>query len=356
MDLVDMWGLKHNLTDKDILEAVRQHMFHEDGNEKGELRFSISEDKVGNVLIRVLPKRRQTPQFSVPEPIQFRAHTKAPGNASAQGHAPPWRQVDRRAARTVLRPGRNASEEPAVKRPSSPESPSHRLSLEEKLDMSLDEVSRFTRDHCAESPRHHWSGRQAEETQKWIAWVLKGGHEKMGIEMTRGWVRCEALVSGMKGLSGWPRDARELQKFIELTDKVGRFDINLGRLRLVAHGERRPRVSPAAREPSRKTATESETEGSPPAPPSCSMRRRSHSNSSSSSSLRDEPRSALDVKAVPRKEDITVPRPLLPVQDTAHWTQFEDNGSAWWYYEGPLGTWYTHGDGGVGSELAVYDQ
>ena len=86
-------------------------------------------------------------------------------------------------------------------RPCSPESPSHRLSLEDKLDMSLDELSRSTSDHCAESPRHQWSGRQAEETQKWIAWVLKGGHEKMGIEMTRGrWV--EYPLAKQKSFSG----------------------------------------------------------------------------------------------------------------------------------------------------------
>jgi hypothetical protein len=44
------------------------------------------------------------------------------------------------------------------------------------------------------------------------------------------------------------------------------------------------------------------------------------------------------------------------MQDKAHWTEFEDGESKWWYYEGPLGTWYTMGDGDVGSELRVYHE
>lgn len=48
-----LWGHQQELQDQDVLLAIREHMFHEDGT----LRFSIDNDNQGRQKIRVLPKR-----------------------------------------------------------------------------------------------------------------------------------------------------------------------------------------------------------------------------------------------------------------------------------------------------------
>ena len=51
------WGDRHGLTANQILEAVRAHIFHKDGNG---MRFAVDGDAWGHyVVIRVFPRRAQ---------------------------------------------------------------------------------------------------------------------------------------------------------------------------------------------------------------------------------------------------------------------------------------------------------
>eukprot|EP00929_Paragymnodinium_shiwhaense_P035090 TRINITY_DN19003_c0_g2_i1.p1 TRINITY_DN19003_c0_g2~~TRINITY_DN19003_c0_g2_i1.p1 ORF type:complete len:280 (-),score=50.90 TRINITY_DN19003_c0_g2_i1:103-942(-) len=58
-DLMDVWGKAAGLTEKQVVEALREHVFEmRDG--VPELRFSINEDLGGNIFIRVHGRRKPT--------------------------------------------------------------------------------------------------------------------------------------------------------------------------------------------------------------------------------------------------------------------------------------------------------
>ena len=53
-ELMQVWGIHHDLKDIDVINAVQANMLHRDGHP----RFSLSNDADGAVTIRVLPKLR----------------------------------------------------------------------------------------------------------------------------------------------------------------------------------------------------------------------------------------------------------------------------------------------------------
>jgi len=52
--LISSWGENNGADEGVMMQAVRRHMFHEDGS----LRFAVDSDEAGQVLIRVQPRRR----------------------------------------------------------------------------------------------------------------------------------------------------------------------------------------------------------------------------------------------------------------------------------------------------------
>lgn len=55
-NLIEVWGREQGVTEHEIVESVRAHMFHK---EPHSLRFSIAEDEEGEKLIKVHPKRSE---------------------------------------------------------------------------------------------------------------------------------------------------------------------------------------------------------------------------------------------------------------------------------------------------------
>mmetsp|Transcript_80042 Transcript_80042/g.152176 ORF Transcript_80042/g.152176 Transcript_80042/m.152176 type:complete len:521 (+) Transcript_80042:98-1660(+) len=54
-ELVELWGAPKGLGRAEIMNAVREHTWHEDGS----LRFATSVDAEGRILLRVMPKRNR---------------------------------------------------------------------------------------------------------------------------------------------------------------------------------------------------------------------------------------------------------------------------------------------------------
>eukprot|EP00443_Scrippsiella_acuminata_P018608 CAMPEP_0115335376 /NCGR_PEP_ID=MMETSP0270-20121206/88420_1 /TAXON_ID=71861 /ORGANISM="Scrippsiella trochoidea, Strain CCMP3099" /LENGTH=247 /DNA_ID=CAMNT_0002756439 /DNA_START=154 /DNA_END=896 /DNA_ORIENTATION=- len=53
--LLDCWGSQKGVGERDVLDAVRLHMFQRDGGSA--LRFAVVQDEAGCIFIRVLPRR-----------------------------------------------------------------------------------------------------------------------------------------------------------------------------------------------------------------------------------------------------------------------------------------------------------
>eukprot|EP00913_Durusdinium_trenchii_P020312 g19083.t1 len=56
-DIMRCWGFAQGLEEKDIMHAVRQHMFRETAG-GGSLRFAMDGDADGGIVIRVMPTDR----------------------------------------------------------------------------------------------------------------------------------------------------------------------------------------------------------------------------------------------------------------------------------------------------------
>ena len=57
-NLMQFWGRGKGFQERDIMRAIREHMFHsDDGDGFSCLRFSIDSDPDGKMMIRVHPKR-----------------------------------------------------------------------------------------------------------------------------------------------------------------------------------------------------------------------------------------------------------------------------------------------------------
>lgn len=57
-NLMDVWGYRQGLKDQEVLDAVRLHMIQREGGGGGaSLRFGITSDEDGGIIIRVLPKQ-----------------------------------------------------------------------------------------------------------------------------------------------------------------------------------------------------------------------------------------------------------------------------------------------------------
>mmetsp|Transcript_1618 Transcript_1618/g.3350 ORF Transcript_1618/g.3350 Transcript_1618/m.3350 type:complete len:184 (-) Transcript_1618:163-714(-) len=131
-NLMEVWGERQGLREEDVLDALREHMFHQDS---ASLRFAINDDGSGNITIRVHPKRGRSRSRSPCEPPRSSAFagggSRAERRARRLGVPPPARAAPREA------PSPEAA-------PPAPYAPARAVPLADKLDMCLDDL--ITRD------------------------------------------------------------------------------------------------------------------------------------------------------------------------------------------------------------------
>eukprot|EP00439_Symbiodinium_sp_Y106_P013190 s280_g1.t3 len=94
-DLMETWGHREGVSRRDILHALRVHMFHED---QVQLRFELQQTR-GDTIIRVMPKR---------------AHHSEPGKGERSGRSARSDQVSRRS------PPRKTESEERMSTPGAP--------------------------------------------------------------------------------------------------------------------------------------------------------------------------------------------------------------------------------------------
>lgn len=218
--------------------------------------------------------------------------------------------------------------------------------------------------------RRQWS--PAEKVQRWIAWVVQRGYKELGIMLAEGgWVDIAALAAAIpKSRPDFGEfDAEKLKVFIQDSDVDGRFEINpSNQLRKVpkdmrkAKSQRSPFERSAAgtaapRDPMDTIEVESSV--------SSGRGRRSPSLSSNSDGMgpnddledaalaaacetlrvSGDVEDAKEVKAETRWPTVTAPpKPDPPPGE--YWTKYQDEngGEEWYFYEGPLGQWWSCAD------------
>jgi len=225
-----------------------------------------------------------------------------------------------------------------------------------------------------------------ERIQRFLGWVLKTGHRELSIPVEDGWAQLAQLaVAVSRAKPGYGDfDAAKLKAFIEETDEAGRFEMDAyGRIRKVEKDSRARRIKPVDRSNAMAGGASQPAPPSARPPPGARPGRVSLSPSSSASSRRsalsrspspmgdnmdkatDDADIALaevanrslrvtgDVEPVATEKEARAPAdgigtagapPPPPAPPGEHWTMYQDEDFAWWYYEGPLGVWWTRSE------------
>lgn len=142
-DIVDSWGAGRGISRQQLVTALQEHMFHSDGGRS--LRFALSEDAEGHLIVRVMAKRskdyrghRQSHQQV--SPFATACPAKSPQIASA-----PWRVA--KEANKGQRSAYQVDSPPLAPTASTLSGPATALSTSEKLDLSLDDLLRADGGH-----------------------------------------------------------------------------------------------------------------------------------------------------------------------------------------------------------------
>eukprot|EP00811_Abedinium_folium_P018362 NODE_2728_length_2157_cov_4.667488.p1 GENE.NODE_2728_length_2157_cov_4.667488~~NODE_2728_length_2157_cov_4.667488.p1 ORF type:complete len:507 (+),score=99.29 NODE_2728_length_2157_cov_4.667488:247-1767(+) len=176
-----------------------------------------------------------------------------------------------------------------------------------------------------------------ERISRSLSWMLRQG-SAMNAE---GWMDLDSLAATMAQThaSYGVFDGAQLRTILEQTDEAGRFEFNTsGCVRKVRRTNRRPR--PNARVdswvPPVNGAASSSGHAAAPAAEGGAGRGRSRSMSvdaACGTGDADEGGGAPRATDVPARE-----APRRPPGE--FWTKYQDDGSEWWHYDGPLGQWW----------------
>lgn len=273
-DIMRCWGFAQGLEEKDIMHAVRQHMFRETAG-GGSLRFAMDGDADGGIVIRVMPTDRDVDRGGRPHRSRGLRDMPYEGVLGrAFGMRPPEQRVPKMIGSVLRTP----LPKPMPTSPNVNGALSRAKQKGNKLDMSLDDVIRseevidleaddrvnpFSRKreqvlnkvrqmglhpdtmHLRRAPqdtdffpkggrrgegrnhRRRWSPQ--EKVQRWVSWVVQAGYQELGIMLAEGgWVDIAALAAAIpKSRPDFGDfDAEKLKVFIQDSDVDGRFEIN----------------------------------------------------------------------------------------------------------------------------------
>lgn len=180
----------------------------------------------------------------------------------------------------------------------------------------------WERDRCWESGD---KGRSSDETAlRKLAWLCRVGYQKHGLRMEGLYLPVQAVVDIMAKEStvSSPQDFFEL---LRRGDAEGRFELSQNRsmVRKVPREERsKASTAPWTARPAAQSKSQSKSQSEPQSKPSMDW--------PCSPPTRD---SRPIVKEQPQD-----PPEKPPGQ---HWTEYQDEGASWWYYDGPLGKWWS---------------
>ncbi|CAK9043965.1 unnamed protein product [Durusdinium trenchii] len=183
---------------------------------------------------------------------------------------------------------------------------------------------------------------KAEQIQRYMAYLLKNGWQE-GVNADReGYADLQSIVDAMQqrkpdfGLTS----IEEVKTFLQETDQEGRFAIDAqDRVRKI---DRNARQQPPEPQPWKSHTTTTRPSQAQPARSQPArfnaFEAPTHVQKEEVDYDEDEPE-ADDTPGVSQvKTEINNRKPKNP--PGKHWTQYDDNTTIWWYYEGPRGVWW----------------
>lgn len=284
--VMHLWGYQQELEDRDVLLAVQENMFHEDGN----LRFAIDNDSEGRLKIRVLPKRD-------------RWHNG--------GSTPPtWKPAQSSSWGSRITPEKRA---PAMRGSVA----TANMSTAKKIDMPLESLIQ-TEQAAASIP----SPMMADPEAQYGEYLRSAFDHAMNLQ-------------------------RETQRsnVHRAFEQMGLTTATSG-IRQKGKGNWNPNGRYARGKNSWKKGNESHNPESPSRHRRVGSRSPSHEGSEDEA-LAEITRKTLNVASPLAATGITLGHDLgmgLQKKPTpppgVHWTKYEDEGNLWWYYDGPLGKFW----------------
>lgn len=348
-ELMSVWGRQQGLTEQDVISAVQQHMFNE-----GKLRFVMDMTPAQELCIRVPPKEwaGAPPQSAWSRAGENRGgrerDARRPAVRPASGSRPSlptipkgagpfsfWHDADTPADTHAIPATRPPPAEAFSVRSSQRGKGSSRGRRDGAKQHRADDKRRGGKGGGAQ----YWDSGAAgtpEQAQRWLAWVLQGGHAKLGIEMKGSWASAEKLADAMaedKPQLG-VRSAAGLMKLLAgHFDKEGRFEIRPdGFIRKVPRDERSA------------TGGGESIYASERASPSRSHAVEVTAGAADAWHTPEKIREGRRAEVSDGQEYWTPPKPPKVSVSKEHWTEYlddsEDNGCAWWHYKGPLGEYW----------------
>lgn len=338
--LVDVWARQHGISEEEVLGAVQRHMFDEKRG-PGALRFCINCDEAGNTTVRVHAKRggaglaacatparalwrpswqaerEQTWTEVRPRPWQWDAKQSAwqakyteeekqlPDEAKQQGDAKrqKWEPTQQKWAKQT----KEAKQQPAEA------SQPHEGKQQKWEPRQQQWEARWTPSGGGRSA--------AEQVQRWVGWFLKTGHRELRLGLQEGRARLADVAAALGRIRPelGVADEGSLRKLLEETDLAGRFELDdQGRVRKVPRDHRRRR--------------------SPPCSPQAGVRPVEEDPALKLAAQATATVQAAVEAAAAAAQAARAGRPLPPPGE--HWKKYTDEGDLWYYYSGPLGSWW----------------
>jgi hypothetical protein len=341
-NLMDTWGDDEGLRSSKILEALKLNQKQVNGGP----RFSVERVDSGDIKIIVHPKCGHVEHFPR-QPLQRRHRAHSSEDVLSIRDKMGMDLED------IITNERGSS---SCSKPDIIDLTDENLDVNSLRPPSAQHPLRFASTGWAKSRQqgHHLVESRSDGTlvrhdqslkvkvSKFVAYLVKRGHAEAGITLWEGWANLNDLMRVINQQKAYGNfTLQELKNVLQDTDDVGRFRYWNDWLRKVDKADRqlpqasnhrlpdqRPVPMPPPMEVDPATAALNYTGpdvtlGGQPLPPS-----------SDNGLLLPPPPPPLG-KGAPADS-----RPPPPRPPGIGWTQYNDDGKFWWYYEGPQGKWW----------------
>mmetsp|Transcript_71958 Transcript_71958/g.112670 ORF Transcript_71958/g.112670 Transcript_71958/m.112670 type:complete len:411 (-) Transcript_71958:159-1391(-) len=208
--------------------------------------------------------------------------------------------------------------------------------------------------HDAQNLRHDHGHKV--KVSKFVSYVIKRGHTDLGVHPWEGWINLHDLVRVVHQERYGNYTLQDLKDVLQDTDDVGRFRYWNDWVRKVdkadRQSDRQPQHPPLNRLPLPPVSSSMDVDSGLDA----NLTRVSHSPKVTAPSLQPPSVNGLSqpvVNTIPPPSVNSVsavgPSPVPaegrpPPPPGIGWTQYNDDGKFWWYYEGPQGKWWCDDD------------
>jgi hypothetical protein len=296
--LMDAWGRKQGLSEKDITEAIEKHTYHERGDLR---RFTLETDDSGEAVITVHQKRGGWGGRPVSTPARTGAVRDQAWSAEQKSDSRGTNNDDS---------GKSWQSGSSWNWRDNGRSWQGGGEGDWKRDKGWQKSTSWNRNDSwqhGDSQGQHDNG---EKVQRYLGWILKRGHEDLSLTVhSGGWAMLADLASAMQERRPDLNitDGEGLRRVLQDTDTAGRFEIHGGSVRKLERNHRQLYASASGGEHDGEAAQEEE-------------------------------------EAIQAEPPMGTPSP----PPGEHWSKFHDNGIMWWYYEGPLGKWWCQDERDIG--------